>query len=88
MTVFVIMRNMIVQNERDDNIYGQEWEFQGELIEPEVEQQHSKSSSICIMKSVIRQLTFNSKMILLSMCGHTYETSSSICSVFSIYLFV
>jgi hypothetical protein len=28
------MHNMIVENERDDNIYDQGWDFQGELAEP------------------------------------------------------
>jgi hypothetical protein len=34
MTACVIMHNMIVENERDDNIYDQGWDFQGELVEP------------------------------------------------------
>jgi hypothetical protein len=33
MTACVIMHNMIVENERDDNIYDQNWDFQGELDE-------------------------------------------------------
>jgi hypothetical protein len=34
MTACVIMHNMIVENERDDNIYDQGWDFQVELAEP------------------------------------------------------
>jgi hypothetical protein len=34
MTACVIMHNMIVENEWDDNIYGQDWDFHGELAEP------------------------------------------------------
>jgi hypothetical protein len=34
MTACVIMHNMIVENERCDNIYDQGWDFQGELAEP------------------------------------------------------
>jgi hypothetical protein len=36
MTTCVIMHNMIVDDERDDNIYGGDWKFQGELVEPQV----------------------------------------------------
>jgi hypothetical protein len=36
-TACVIMHNMIVENERDDNIYDQGWDFQGELAEPSAE---------------------------------------------------
>jgi hypothetical protein len=32
MTACVIMHNMIAENERDDSIHGQCWEFQGELV--------------------------------------------------------
>jgi hypothetical protein len=32
MTVCVIMHNMIVEDERDNNIYDQGWEFEGELV--------------------------------------------------------
>jgi leucyl aminopeptidase (aminopeptidase T) len=31
MTACVIMHNMIVENERDDNIYDQGWDFHGEV---------------------------------------------------------
>jgi hypothetical protein len=34
MTACVIMHNMIVENERNDSIYDQGWDFQGELAEP------------------------------------------------------
>jgi hypothetical protein len=34
MTACVIMHNIIVENEQDDNIYDQDWDFQGELAEP------------------------------------------------------
>jgi hypothetical protein len=34
MTACVIMHKMIVENERDDSIYDQGWDFQGELVEP------------------------------------------------------
>jgi hypothetical protein len=34
MTVCVIMHNVIVEEERDDTIYGPEWDFQGELVAP------------------------------------------------------
>jgi hypothetical protein len=34
MTVYVIMHNMIVENERDNIIDDQGWDFQGELAEP------------------------------------------------------
>jgi hypothetical protein len=34
MSACVIMHNMIVENERDDIIYDQGWDFQGELAEP------------------------------------------------------
>jgi leucyl aminopeptidase (aminopeptidase T) len=33
MTACVIMHNMIVENERDDSIYVQGWDFQSELAE-------------------------------------------------------
>jgi hypothetical protein len=32
MTACVIMHNMIVEDERDEGIHDQGWEFQGELI--------------------------------------------------------
>jgi hypothetical protein len=34
MIACVIMHNMMVENEQDDNIYDQDWDFWGELIEP------------------------------------------------------
>jgi hypothetical protein len=34
MTAYVIMLNMIVENEWDGSIYDQGWDFQGELAEP------------------------------------------------------
>jgi hypothetical protein len=34
MTAYVIMHNMIVEEERDDSIYDQGWDFQGELVAP------------------------------------------------------
>jgi hypothetical protein len=34
MTVCVIMRDMIVKNERDNTIYYQGWKFQRELVSP------------------------------------------------------
>jgi hypothetical protein len=34
MTACVILHNMIVENEPDDIIYDQGWDFQGELAEP------------------------------------------------------
>jgi hypothetical protein len=34
MTACVIMLNMIVEDERDDNIYDQGWDFEGELAGP------------------------------------------------------
>jgi hypothetical protein len=34
MTADVIMHNMIIKDERDDNICDQGWDFQGELAEP------------------------------------------------------
>jgi hypothetical protein len=34
MTCCVIMHNMIVEDERDDSIYDQGWQFQGELVAP------------------------------------------------------
>ncbi|XP_071680521.1 uncharacterized protein [Lolium perenne] len=35
MIACVIMQNMIVEEERDDNVYDQGWEFQGDLVAPE-----------------------------------------------------
>ena len=35
MTTCVIMHNMIVEDERDDSIYDQGFDFQGENVEPE-----------------------------------------------------
>ena len=35
MTACVIMHNMIVEDERDNEIYDQRWDYQGELIKPE-----------------------------------------------------
>jgi hypothetical protein len=35
MTSCVIIHNMIVQEERDDNIYDGDWNFEGELVEPQ-----------------------------------------------------
>jgi hypothetical protein len=32
MTACVIMHNMIVEEERDDSVYDQRWDFQGELV--------------------------------------------------------
>jgi hypothetical protein len=32
MTTCVIMHNMIVEDERDEGVHNQEWEFQGELV--------------------------------------------------------
>jgi hypothetical protein len=37
MIACVIMHNMIVEEERDDTIYDQGWEFQGELVDAEPE---------------------------------------------------
>jgi hypothetical protein len=34
MTACVIMHNMIIEEERDDSVYGQGWDFQGELVTP------------------------------------------------------
>jgi hypothetical protein len=34
MTACMIMHNMIVAEERDDTVYNQEWDFQGELVAP------------------------------------------------------
>jgi hypothetical protein len=34
MTACVIMHNMIVENERDERIHDQGWEYQGELVVP------------------------------------------------------
>jgi hypothetical protein len=34
MIACVIMHNMIVEEERDDSVYDQEWDFQGELVAP------------------------------------------------------
>jgi hypothetical protein len=34
MTACVIMHNMIVEDERDEGIHDQGWEFQGELVAP------------------------------------------------------
>ena len=35
MTACVIMHNMIVEDERDESIYDQGFDFQGENVEPE-----------------------------------------------------
>ena len=35
MTACVIMHNMIVEQERDDKLHDQGWQFQGELVEPQ-----------------------------------------------------
>jgi hypothetical protein len=32
MTAYMIMHNMIIEEERDDNVYDQGWDFQGELV--------------------------------------------------------
>jgi hypothetical protein len=32
MTACVIMHNMIIEDERDDDLHDQGWEFQGELV--------------------------------------------------------
>jgi hypothetical protein len=34
MTSFMIMHNMIVEEERDDTVYDQGWDFGGELVDP------------------------------------------------------
>ena len=34
MTTCVIMHNMIIEDERDDNIFNQGFDFQGENVEP------------------------------------------------------
>jgi hypothetical protein len=34
MTACVIMHNMIVEEESDDSVYDQGWDFQGELVAP------------------------------------------------------
>jgi hypothetical protein len=35
MIACVIMHNMIIEDEHDDNIYDQGWDYQGDLVEPE-----------------------------------------------------
>jgi hypothetical protein len=37
MTACVIMHNMIIEDERDEGIHEQGWEFQGELVAPHPE---------------------------------------------------
>jgi hypothetical protein len=34
---FVIMHNMIVEDEHDEELHDQEWKFQVELVEPQLE---------------------------------------------------
>jgi hypothetical protein len=34
MTACVIMHNMIIEDERDERIHDQGWEFKGELVVP------------------------------------------------------
>jgi hypothetical protein len=34
MTACVIMHNMIIEEEHDDSVYDQGWDFQGELVAP------------------------------------------------------
>jgi hypothetical protein len=36
MTTCVIMHNMIAEQERDDSIHDQGWQFEGELVEPQL----------------------------------------------------
>ena len=35
MTACVIMHNMIVEDERDEGMQDQAWQFQGQLVEPQ-----------------------------------------------------
>lgn len=35
MTACVIMHNMIFEDERDDSIFDKEWDFRGDLVEPQ-----------------------------------------------------
>jgi hypothetical protein len=34
MTTYVIMHNMIVEDEHDEGLHNQGWEFQDELVDP------------------------------------------------------
>jgi large-conductance mechanosensitive channel len=61
MTAYIIMHNIIINNERDDNLFNQVWQFQGE--------HHLNSFSIRIMRSMIKTLTINSKLFWLRICG-------------------
>jgi hypothetical protein len=66
MTACVIMHNMIVEDERDDGIHDQGWEFQGELVAP-----HPGAATfeeflhvqLCTRRSVIALLTISCRGI-------------------------
>jgi hypothetical protein len=54
---------MIVEDECDEGIHDQEWEFQGELLPHIQGKLHLKSSSMCTRRSVIALLTISCRRI-------------------------
>jgi hypothetical protein len=52
MSACVIMHNMIVENEQDDSIYDQGWDFQGELA-----QGWHLGSSSCMSQKICKIVT-------------------------------
>ena len=73
MTACVIMHNMIVEDEDDDSIYDQGFDFEGENVEPE----HAPPATCeqFVGNCVIGILMSSSRMTWLSTCGLTLTTS-------------
>ena len=64
MTICVIMQNMIIEDEHPNEIYDQEFQFQGENVVLE----HGRAATFAqfiqfLKKYVLEKLTFNQKMI-------------------------
>jgi hypothetical protein len=73
MTTCVINDNMIVQEEQDDNIYEDDWEFEGELVEPQHEAIPREYFLHCIICCGIAPLMAAFKPIWLSICGFVWK---------------
>jgi hypothetical protein len=85
MIVCVIMHNMIIEEERDENVYGQGWNFQGELVAPRARTTGGLGWLFfkSIMKCKTVQLTTDSKKI----CSNIYKIMLETTSPFLFILF-
>jgi hypothetical protein len=59
----VIMHNMIIEEERDDSVYDQEWDFQGDLLLQTLYRLLFRNLSIDIMRFETGQPTSPSMKI-------------------------